>query len=352
MKQMTINRVSNEAFSGIQDGSELLKLAQGWLKQGNPVVAIELLRAAIESNNAERDQQLRANILKETGRANMMQSAWDVSETNYMEAQRLFTQLEDYKGASECARNRANMNFQKGNFKKSESLCEIALDYATVVNDYQLRATVLNTLAAIKSATGEFQEAIKILKLCLSDFESSGNKIRQGYVLLNIGLTQIEIADYHTAINSLNQALAIALSERDQSLLEICYQNISKCYIAQKEYSLARSVIDTARKILPGLNSKGLEIELNIIECRVLRVTGDLEQAQLLCERSYQMAKENQQLALEGELLFEQALLEKEIGHTEIAVAKLNASITIFKEIGMEKNLREAVMELENIKRK
>lgn len=129
MKQMTINRVSTqEPFAGIKSGTELLTLAQGWLKQGNPIVATELLKTAIESNDAERDKQLRAQILKETGRAKMMQSDWELSETYYLEAQRLFLDLEDYKGAAECARNRANMNFQQGNYIKSEELCEAALD--------------------------------------------------------------------------------------------------------------------------------------------------------------------------------------------------------------------------------
>ena len=352
MKQMTINRVRTEPFAGIKSGSELLVLAQGWLKQGNPIVAIELLKTAIESIDTERDKQLRAQILKETGRAKMMQSDWTNSETYYLEAQRLFIELEDYKGAAQCARNRANMNFQQGNYHESEKLCETALDYATVENDHELRATILNTMGAIKSATGNLQESIKMLKLCLSDFESSGNIIRQGYIQLNIGLTQIELADYHDATQSLNHALSIALEVRDQSLLEICYQNISKCYLAQQEYILAKSVLDTARKILPGLNSKALEVELNLIECKILRVTGNLEKAADLLRVTYQQAIENEQTALEADLLFEQALVGKELGNIDFAVSKLNAAINIYKKIGVEKSFKEAVQILNNFRKK
>lgn len=352
MKQMTINRVSTEPFAGIKSGAELLTLAQGWLKQGNPIVAIELLKTAIESIDAERDKLLRAKIIKETGRAKMMQSDWELSETYYLEAQRLFLDLEDYKGASECARNRANMNFQIGNYKRSEELCETALDYATVVNNHELRASILNTLGAIKSATGDLEESLKMLKLCLADFESASNVIRQGYVLLNMGLTQIDLVDYHNAIQSLNKALSIALEERDQTLLEVCYQNISKCYLAQQEYTLAKSVLDTARKILPGLNSKALEIELNLIDCKILRVTGNYEKASELLKVSCQNAIENKQTALEADLLFEQALVEKGIGNVDLAVAKLNAAINLYKEIGVEKNFKEAIQVLDNLRKK
>jgi tetratricopeptide (TPR) repeat protein len=200
MKELAIKSPNSELCSGIRDGLTLLNLARGWLKQGNPVVAVELLKSAVRSPEAERDRELLAQILKSIGRAMMMQSEWEGADTHYLEAQRLFLDLENYKGAAECIRNRANMYFQKGKYKESEELCGQALEWATQINDYELRATILNTLGAIKSATGNLRDSIKIFKLCLTDFQTSGNKVRQGYVLLNIGLTQTELTEYVEAI--------------------------------------------------------------------------------------------------------------------------------------------------------
>ncbi len=335
----------------IKDGPALLELARGWLKQGNTVVALELLQSALESPEAERLTDVRAKVLKETGRALMMQSEWDKADTNYVEAQRLFLSDEDYRGASECARNRANMLFQQGKFTESRDLCETALEWASTIKDYELRATILNTLAAINSTTGEHREALKAFKLCLADFRSASNILRQGYVLLNIGLTHIDLTEFPEAVGSLNEALAIAMTEKDLHLVEICYQNISKCYLEQNETMLAKSVIDTARKILPGLNSSALETELNVIDCKILRLMGNFNSALALMNLTYDQAVENKMAALQADVLFEQGQLYKQIGSRDLAIAKFNAAAQQYRQIDMDKRFRDSIQAVEHLEK-
>ncbi len=342
----------NEICTGVRDGFALLDLARGWLQQGNTVVAMELLVSAINSREADHDQGLRARILKEIGRVEMMQSDWEKSDTFYLEAQRVFLSVEDYKGAAECSRNRANMFFQKGHFELASSLCEQALEWASIINNFELRATILNTLGAIKSATGDIKESNKIFKLCLADFQSAGTKIRQGYVLLNIGLTQTELKEYSEAISSLNEALAIALEEKDLTLVEICYQNISKCYLEQGETLLAKSVLETARKILPGLNSKALETELELIEGRINRLLGNYDRAEKVLEKSYTMAIEHKMTSLAADILYEQAQVAIEKGTYPMAVSKLEKAADQFRQLGAQKAYEEALETLQNIRNK
>ena len=352
MKAMMTRQTGPGLSSEIRDGFTLLELARGWLKQGNPVVAVELLKSAVESAEADRDKGLRAQVLKEHGRACMMQSDWDSAEQQYLEAQRIFLDIEDLRGAAESARNRANLRFQKGMYRESEELCEQALDWASQLNNHELRATILNTVAAIKSATGELRDAVQAFRLCLADFQAAGNVIRQGYVLLNIGLAQLEMSEYHDAVDNLNEALAIALSEKDLHLVQICYQNISKCYLEQRETVLAKSVADTARKILPGLNSGALETELNLIDGRILRAMGDLEGACAMLDRTWQQAVEHSLTALQADVLMEQGLLYQDTGETAKAVAKLEAATRLYRQLGIDKGFQEAVQALNNLKQR
>ncbi len=351
MKDVVTKQTENTLSSEISNGLVLLDLARDWLKQGNPVVAHELLQSAITSREAGSDQSYRASVLKEIGRTKMMQSEWESAETHYLEAQRLFLHLKDLKGAAECARNRANMQFQKGQYGDCENLCEQALEYVSVLNDHELRATILNTLAALKSVTGNHREAIQAFRLCLSDFKAAGNVNRQGYVILNIGLSQVELREFPEATVSLNEALAIAFNEKDLHLVEICYQNIARCYLMQKELGLARSVVETARKILPGLSSKALETELNLIEAQVLRAMGDLDRADSILTSAHQWAVKNQMTALEAEIVLEQGLLNQDRGRHNVAGAKLNAAMQQYKEIGADKGFREAVEALNKNRR-
>jgi len=352
MNLTVTNHREDMVCSSINDGFTLLELSRGWLSQGNPVVGMELLKSAIISPEADRDKQLRAQILKETGRTYMMSSDWENANAHYLEAQRIFTDAQDYKGASECARNRANMFFQQGNYSMAEQLCNSALDFASDLNDRSLRASILNTLGAIKSATGDHTEAIKIHKLCLSDFESIGNKIRQGYVLLNIGLTYHEIHEFINAVDNLNKALAIALEQKDLNLVEICYQNIAKNYLAQGEIHLAKSVIDIARKILPGLNSKALEAELSLIEIKILRQSGNIKDAEILLEKTYRLTINHKLTAIEADILYEQGLLEKSKGNLPLAITKLDAAVNLYKKLDIEQGVKKAVHALENLNRR
>jgi len=351
MKELIMTKSRNGTVTQLHDGYALLELARGWLKQGNALVALELLDSAIQSKDVETDVELRARILKETARSKMMQSDWDEADSLYLEAQRLFNDLNNYRGAAECARNRANLYFQKGMYQQVEQYCEQALDWASQAKDHELRATILNTLAAAKSATGDFKESLKIFHLCLSDFQAAGNTIRQGYVLLNIGLNQIELEELGSAIQKLNEALSIALKEKDLHLVEICYQNISKCYLQQKETTLAKSVIDTARKFLPGLNSKAVEAELNLIDGKILRIMGHYDAALEMLDETLKMAQEHKLSALMADVLYEQGLVARDIGRFDMARSKIDTAAGQYQKIGMEKSFKDAVETLKQLER-
>jgi tetratricopeptide (TPR) repeat protein len=343
MSELEITITADGKIPRIHDGYALLGLARGWLKQGNTLVALELLDSAIKSPEAELDIELRAKILKETARSKMMQSEWDDADSLFLEAQRLFIGTKKLNGAAECARNRANLYFQRGMYRHVEQHCQQALAWTSESNDHELRATILNTLAAAKSATGQLKESLKIFSLCLSDFRAAGNVIRQGYVLLNIGLTQIELEEYSAALQKLNEALSIALNEKDLHLVEICYQNISKCYLEQKETGLAKSVIDTARKFLPGLNSKAVEAELNLIDGKILRILGNYDAAIEILESTLSMTRQHKLSALMAEVLFEQGQVARETGKLDMARSKIDTAAAQFKKLGMEKNFKQAV---------
>jgi tetratricopeptide (TPR) repeat protein len=350
MKEQNTIEVRQAPPAEIRDGHALLHLARGWLKQGNPVVAIELLNSALGSREAEEDPELQAQILKETGRAWMMQSHWDTALSYYVSAQRVFLDHKHYRGAAECARNRANVCFQRGEYSQCEELCEAALKWCEMLKDHELRATILNTLAAVKSATGDLTGSISTFRLCLADFQVANNKTRQGYVLLNIGLSQTELGKYSEAVQSLNESLAIALDERDLHLVEICYQNIAKCHLAQESTIMARAVIDSARRMLPALNSTSLEAELNFLDGKVRRAMGDLEGARHFLMKTYQSAANLELAPLQADVLLELGLLYQDIGWHDRAVSSLEAAERQYRQLNIEKGICGAAEALRNLK--
>jgi tetratricopeptide (TPR) repeat protein len=316
------------------DAQHLLRLAKEWMKQGNTTVAVQLLNEAMKLNEAAEDRLVKGEISKEMGRVYMQTGQWELAEDAYQDATAIFLEFEQYSGAAESVRNLANMKFQQGRFCDSNSLCETAVCWATKSGDYQLRATIFNTLGAIKSVEGNQRESIKILRLCLSDFRSTGNRLRQAYTQHNIGLAQLEVGDYIESRRSLEEALALALEQKDLTLVALCYQNIAKLYLKTCDLPAAQSLIKAAHEINNMLNSPNISTDLAIIEAESYRLGGDIKEARGILESALGQAREHKLTQHEAEILSDLGQLSIEMGRYEEARTNLEAAIALFKKTG------------------
>ncbi len=332
----------------INDGNHLLELAREWLKQGNTAIAFQLLNQALKSKETENNKTLKGELSKEVGRVFMQTGQWDRAEDAYIRARSIFLETGNYRGAAESVRNLANLKFQLGEFSLSENLCETAIDWATKSGDFQLRATILNTQGAIKSIEGKQKESIHVFRLCLSDFRRSGNKVRQAYVLHNIGLAELEIGQYQEAKASFEEALALALDSQDLNLVELCYQNMAKLFLQTGDLMAARSLIKSARELIATIKSPAVEVDLDIIDADCKRRSGDLKNAEITLDRCLAMAREQNLSQHEAEILYLGGLIA--IDHDEVGIARsrLEASIVLFKKTGGG-GLKQAVEKLKAV---
>jgi tetratricopeptide (TPR) repeat protein len=343
MMKTQIAQIQGEQIS--QDARQLLGLARDWMKQGNTTVAFQLLNEALRHRESQDDRLVKGEISKEIGRAYMQTGEWDRAEDAYERATSIFLEQGHYHGAAESTRNLANLKFQLGQFNDSDSLCERAVTWATDSGDFQLRATILNTQGAIKSIEGKQRESIKIFRLCLSDFRRAGNRLRQAYILHNIGLAHLEIGEYEEARSALEEALILALESQDANLVALCYLNRAKLDLKQGDIVAARSLIKSTGELIRTLKSPNLVADLAVIEANALRLSGDLTKANTVLENALEIAQQNNLLQHEAEILYEFGLLAIEQGHPEIARARLEASITILKKTGGSQ-LENAVQKL------
>ncbi len=331
--------------NAVRQGQRLLELAREWMKQGNTAVAFQLLNQALKLKETEDDKVLKGELSKEVGRIFMQNGQWDRAEEAYNQAKIVFLESGHFRGAAESVRNLANLKFQLGEFSLSDDLCRTAIDWATKSGDFQLRATILNTQGAIKSIEGKPKESIQVFRLCLSDFRRSGNRLRQAYVLHNIGLAQIELGQYQEAKNSMEEALTLALENRDLSLVEMCYQNMAKLHIETGDLIAARTLIKAARELLDTLKSPALCADLDIIEAEAERRSGDLVSAENIIEKALRQVREHGLSEHEAELLYEGGLVAADRGASDMARSRLEAAIVLFKKTGGG-GLKKAIMKL------
>lgn len=344
---MSVAVQNTEGFV-VQSARKLLDLARDWIRQGNTSVAMQLLKDAFKLNEKDHDKLVNGDLLKETGRVYMQLGEWDRSEEAFKQAQAVYLELGENRGAAMSARNLANVKFQLGRFAESNDLCENAVDWATQAGDFQLRATILNTQGAIKSIEGKHKESIKIFKLCLSDFRKSGNKLRQAYILHNIGLAYYELNELYKSKQAFEEALMLAIEAGDTSLVEICYQNFAKLYIKLGDIVAARSLIVLAQELLGTIKSPALSADLAIIEATALRVSGDSSKAGDILDKALDKARNNDLLQHEAEILFESGQVAVEQGNPDLARSRFEAAIRLFKQTGSAQ-LSEAVSKLKSL---
>ncbi len=340
--------VQNKEGSVTHSARQLLDLAREWIKQGNTSVAGQLLGDALKKCHREDDRSLKGEIVKDLGRVHLQNGDWDRAEEAFRQAETIFLELGQYSGAAQSIRNLANLKFQLGRFEESDTLCEKAVDWATRAGDFQLRATILNTQGAIKSIEGKQKDSLKIFKLCLSDFRKAGNKLRQAYVLHNIGLAHYELGEYEKSKASFEEALMLAMEARDTSLVEICYQNFAKLYLKLGDIVAARSLIVLAQELLGTLKSPALATDLAIIEASAYRLSGDPGRAGDILDQALEKARTNNLLQHEAEILYESGQVAADSGRPEIARSRLEAAIKLFQQTGGSR-LKDAVERLKNL---
>ena len=346
--KMKANADSKRDESMTQDTRRLLELARDWMKQGNTTVAFQLLNEALKLKDTEGDRLITGEISKEIGRVYMQKGQWDRAEDAYKQATSMFLEQGCLRGAAESVRNLANMKFQLGQFKDSSSLCEKAIDWATNSGDFQLRATILNTQGAIKSIEGRQKESIKIFRLCLSDFRRSGNKVRQGYILHNIGLAHLELGEYEESRAAFDEAMELAVESQDTNLVELCYLNKAKLFLRLGDIVAARSLLKAAQELLEILKSPSLAADLAIIEAGAFRLAGDPNKAAAVLDDALEAARKHNLLQNEAELLCESGQIAMDQGHSEVARARLEAAISLFKKTGSFQ-IKKAVDKLRNL---
>lgn len=332
----------------ISDGRHLLELAREWMKQGNTAVAFQLLNQALKLKETDENKVLKGELSKEVGRVFMQSGQWDRAEEAYNLAQSIFLESGHLRGAAESARNLANMKFQQGQFDVSNALCETAIEWATKTGDFQLRATILNTQGAIKSIEGKQKESIQVFRLCLSDFRRSGNRLRQAYVLHNIGVAQTEVGQFAEAKISFEEALALALENRDPNLVTLCYINMAKMYLQNGDLIAARSLLRAAQDLLDSVKSPQMQVDYEIVLADSCRRGGDLEKSEKILDQALARAREHNLIQHEAEILYCAGLTASDRGCLDLARSRLEAAIVLFKKSGGG-GLKKAVERLKAI---
>jgi tetratricopeptide (TPR) repeat protein len=210
----------------------------------------------------------------------------------------------------------------------------LALPMYRQSGDKVSEGTMLNNIAAIYHAQGDYDTALGYLKQSLAIMQQIGNQAGEGTTLNNISQIYFAQGDYDTALGYLKQSLVIRQQIGDKAGEGITLSNISTIYHAQGDYDTALGYLKQSLTIQQQIGNKAGEgITLNNIS-QIYHTQGDYDTALGYLKQSLAIQRQIGDKANEGTTLNNIAQIHKALGDYDTALGYLKQSLAIRQQIG------------------
>lgn len=164
-------------------------------------------------------------------------------------------------------------------------------------------AKTMNSLAAIKRETGDFQRANELFLSSLKIAEEYGHQGTEAYALLGIGLVFQAQGDLDQALEYMNQALEIYGQIKDFKELSRANNNIAIIYLMRGEYDTSLSYFRKSAEATEASGDKEALIGGLMNLGGLLGQLGKTDEALTYLQRSLELTRELGQASAAGNVL-------------------------------------------------
>ena len=194
--------------------------------------------------------------------------------------------LSNYDISENCLLPLGNLYTIIGDYESAENTIKQYYYIANLEKNYKNKIAAIINLSNVYSSSGKNSASIQILENTIK-FEKLTSK-QKGILLNNLGTNYMLKNDFDNAKKALENAVHLLKTEKNQSeYLSNSYRNLASIYAYEKNYNLANSTFELAKKI--ALRTQNL----NPREIAKL----DLENAQLLFEQG-KLSEATQKISL------------------------------------------------------
>lgn len=305
------------------------------------------------------------------------QHAWDINATNPALAQRYLDSASSFTNKNNQTSSLAKILEIKGALHLANSnFKEASLDYKKSINlynqttDLQYRSGYVQIeLGTILFKLGQYEEALKFYQPAIKLFDSadqSNEAFGKSLAYNNIGLCQMYLNDYTSALSSFRNALDYRLPLLQPDLIAHSYSYFGTLYINAGQYQEADSVINKGLSISGLLPSNIWYKKLQLKKSQLRILENNLTAARPILDDLNLSVYNNSEAALKDELNhnlckleissqnYSQAKIYAERGYTEALALKNHKEALEFanisKEIALKQNnFQEALRYAERI---
>ncbi len=281
--------------------------------KGDDLKAYDYYLQAYDSAITQGDSMQVAHALNNMGRFYSLQGDHARSYDNYMRAIEIFEALEDKDAMSYGYKSLAELYLTQNNYEKAIQMSKKALELRESVNNTHGQISVLNEMAEI----------------------------------------YLEKGDFDNVVHYYEEAMLRASAIQDLAMMSNIYLGISDAYCVQDRYDLALDEAMKAQEIERQINNQDLENRTNLLFGKLLFRLNRFDEAEAYLDELMKELENSNDLSLEREAAYYQALLYKATGRYELAFEKFQRHHTLDKTLESAENARmierlEARIEIES----
>ena len=290
---------------------------------------------------------------------------------------------------AEALRRMGALRRRRHESKEAAELCRKSHEVALRIGDNQLAAEALNGLALVHFASGEWEEARRILEQA-SELGAAFDGLR-GYVEQNLGIMANAEGDLETAQLHYERSLEHFKVIDDKRALGIAYNNLGmlnadrerwteadQCYstslelgqsvgdvnnrghvllnraevfIARGEHENARESAEEALHIFDDMGARDLKSQAYMYLGVVYRETGRLMLAESRLKSAMDLSVESGNTLFQAESSREMAVLYQQMGRNQDTLKLLTASHRLFGRLNARRDLVDVSAKTEHLEK-
>lgn len=187
----------------------------------------------MESNNEKKGNI--ALMKKELGFQYYKENNFTKAFENYLEAEKIFIEINDKPNQAECLHSLGNSSYFLGNYNESIEYYQQALAIREKSGDKKGTASGYNNIANVHNKLGQYSNAISNYQKSLKIKEEIGDEKGIASSLKNIASIYYYQANYLAALETNLKALRISEKLEDSSGISFVYNNIALIYEKQEK---------------------------------------------------------------------------------------------------------------------
>jgi len=320
----------------------LLEFGKMILSEGELFLASEIFSNILEFSATKKDLELfkvQANI--NLAKISISQANWNEAITHLNVAKKVFEEVDDKRGLSQCGHLFGVISSQKGDLKTAKALFEKSLVHLDQEKDKLLVGNIEINLGNLFAKAGDYDNALKQYASSLLKFQEISDNRRVAEVWNNIGMVHIQTKEYEYALYELDECTKIALEGRYLPILGIAYVNKAISYIEINELKLSAFYAGKAMDVCYQVNNTVAIADIYKLKGMIARKQFEFQMAEEYLKASLRLNNELKNDLNFAEAAVEIGLLYKELNINKSYVFYFNKALEYYESINSKDKISE-----------